>query len=421
MAFVAGLDRLPVELLEAVATLLDFRDICNLRLTARDVAAKSSHGVFKTYFQDKTIRLTAKEQLQEFVRMTQQDQMGCLIQNIQLVAPLAFRQQEWSKQSLGNAMEILCINSAHGCLLSVSMMVEGADNIGRTNWTRGRFGGTSDLPRVWKTAGQLFQATVSALEVSKLPVRSLDIFGSITRCSLACDYFSRIPDHLLLSDSLNGLKQLSISLSHHLVPGSESVTTRSLATGERHTTAICQFLSLCPNLEDLQIRWFYLVSSSNQTDALREEEHFFDRIAESSSQFSHLKRVTLKGIYTSEDALLSFLGKLSQLESLGMEEIHLGSRGKFRPVFDYLFQHRERLGLEHVHFDDLHEERLICFEGPGEPHSPTSDPSDGPNDRTRSETHARNAIRYRPTRGYTLDSAADANWRLRKYRLYGPY
>jgi hypothetical protein len=88
-----SLDGISVEVMEAIVTLLELRDTCSLRLTAREVTAKSSHGMFKTHFRNKKIKLTAGEQLQEFVCMTQPEQVGCLVEHLTLVDLPASRDQ----------------------------------------------------------------------------------------------------------------------------------------------------------------------------------------------------------------------------------------------------------------------------------------------------------------------------------------
>jgi hypothetical protein len=231
---------------------------------------------------------------------------------------------------------------------------------------------------------------------------------------LACDRMATVLEKVDLIASLQGVKQLSMSLSHHHVHEPESVEMRFFATGERNTNAIGQILGLCPQLEDLQLHWYNL-RVANLTDTLLEEQRFFDRIAE-SCRFPSSKRCTLKGIYMSEAALLSFLRHI-HLSSLEMEEVHLHS-GKFRPVFSFLAKHMEQ--LEHVHLDDLWEERLVCFDAPGKPHFPSSGRPSGPHNLTRTGADARRPIQYQFNQGHALGSAEAANWYRQKTLLYGP-
>jgi hypothetical protein len=55
-----------------------------------------------------------------------------------------------------------------------------------------------------------------ALSAGKLPIESLDVFSGVTCCSLSLDRLVTIQE-LDLYTSLQRLKRLSMSLSHHMV------------------------------------------------------------------------------------------------------------------------------------------------------------------------------------------------------------
>lgn len=406
-----GLDGIPVEIMEDIVTLLALPDICSLRLTGREVNSKSSQGIFKSYFRNKTITMSDSEQLHHAVHMTQRQKFGCLVEHLTLVGT-SRNQTEWAKDAtvlLGQVMKNLRLGVAGGCLLSLSLTIK--DGVKYNGNSVIRDG--SDWRSVWKTAAKCFETTMQALSASELPIESLDIFSGVICCSLAFDRLATILE-LDLSASLQRLKRLSMSLSHHVAQKPESEEMQALTTGERHTNAICTFLQHCPVLEDLHLHWYQL-HTPNMTDALSEEHRFFDRVAQ-SCRIPSLKRCTLKGIRVSEAALLSFLRPM-QLNSIEMEEIHLHS-GTFLPVFDYLVDHMEQ--LEYVHLNDLWETRLIYFDAPGEPHFPGSEPPIGPNTITRTGADARMPIKYQHSRGYSLGSAKASNWHRKKVIQYGP-
>lgn len=79
------LDGMPVEIIDSVVSLLTLSDICSLRLTGREVNAKSSQGVFKSHFYNKTVTMSASEQLQRAVSVTQRRRFGCLLKHLTLV------------------------------------------------------------------------------------------------------------------------------------------------------------------------------------------------------------------------------------------------------------------------------------------------------------------------------------------------
>jgi hypothetical protein len=109
--------------------------------------------------------------------------------------------------------------------------------------------GSSKWTSVWETAGDCFEATMHALSASELPIESLEVFSGVTCCSLSLDRLAAIQE-LNLSTSLQRLKRLSMSLSHHMVYklgrklDEESEEMQALTTGERHTMAICKFLNI---------------------------------------------------------------------------------------------------------------------------------------------------------------------------------
>lgn len=458
MAAHPSLDGIPVEAVEIIVNLLAFSDICSLRLTGHELNAKSSQGIFKSHFRSKKIVMTERE-LQTAVYMTQRREVGGLLEHLTLVGLqtcrtqedddidavyilgrprttlaerisnahagrtrntqaglLTSRKQEVDENDaaklLGQAMKNLRLSLTGGSLLSLSLMVD--DLSGGKGYKYWSFKGAaipSARPRIWEAAAQLFQTTAHALGVSELPIESFDIFGGVICCSLACDRIATCLERVNLSVSLRGLKHLSISLSQHVQHEPESEEMQALATGERHTKAICQLLQLCPVLEDLQLHW-YSLWDSNHTAAVAEEVNFLNRVAQ-SCRFPSLKRWSLKGVSTSESTLLTFL-RQTQLDRVEMEEIHLQS-GKFRPVFDYLVEHMQ---LQHVHLDNLWEEDLIYFEAPGEPDFPGSEPS-GPNAITRTGADARKHIKGQFIGGYPLDSAPFSNWCARREKRYG--
>lgn len=79
------LDSLPVELVELIAFCFDIKAACNLRLAGRDIAIKSSGGVFRANYYTKTVKLSDEDQQRRFVKVTQGDQFGCSLQHLTLI------------------------------------------------------------------------------------------------------------------------------------------------------------------------------------------------------------------------------------------------------------------------------------------------------------------------------------------------
>ncbi|KFY68855.1 hypothetical protein V496_00745 [Pseudogymnoascus sp. VKM F-4515 (FW-2607)] len=410
------LDGIPMEIVENIVTLLALSDTCSLRLTGREVSAKSSQGIFKSHFRNKTITTSSSEQLHRAVSMTQRHGFACLLEHLTLVGLPKSRNPKDAAVLLGQTMKNLRLGLAGGCLPSVSLVIEDGVKYEGHRLTKD----SSNWKSVWETAGECFVATMQALSASELPIESLDVFSSVTCCSLSLDRLATIGE-LNLSASLQQLKQLSMSLSHHMVyqlgrkESEESEEMQALATGERHTIAVCKFLQHCsPVLENLHLHW-YRLRTINLSNAISEEQHFFDRVAQ-SCRFPFLKRCILKGIRTSDATLISFLRQV-QLNSFEMEDVHLYS-GEFRLVFDYLVKHMGQ--LEHVHLNDLWESKLIYFDAPGEPHFPGSEPPIGPNTLTRTGADARMPIKYQHSRGFALDTPKCNQWVRKRQVQYGP-
>lgn len=281
----------------------------------REVNAKSSQGIFKSHFFNKTITMSAGEQLHRAVYMTQRQGFGCLLKHLNLVGLPKSRNQKDAAVLLGQSMKNLRLVLAGGCLPSVSLVIKDGVKFEENRLVKG----SSKWISVWETAGDCFEATMHALSASELPVESLDVFSGVSCCSLSLDRLATIQE-LNLSTSLERLKRLSMSLSHHMVYklGSkldeESEEMKALTTGERHTMAICKFLKHCsPVLENLHLHW-YRFRQMDLSNAMFEEQYFFDRVVQ-SCRFPFVKRCTLKGIRTSKATLLSFL-RQTQLNSI---------------------------------------------------------------------------------------------------------
>jgi hypothetical protein len=414
-----ALDGVSTDVLTVIIGLLQFQDICSLRLVSRTLTARSSQA-FQKLFRTKTLKWTSSKQLQEFVHFTQPNGLGCLLQRLTIVAvaPVTSIQHASTKgKLLIDAFTNLRLNSASGGLQSLVLHVEGQDMIGNFVTCEK----IREWKSVWQTAALAFEISFRALAASALPVEELDIFHSIIRCSLACDKIAPILDSIDLSKPLEKLKSLSLSLSLHVAEDG-APETLSLVSAKRHSFALGRLLTLCPQLEKLELHWYQIVpriGAANLNEAQIEEQRFFTHVVK-NAPLSQLRSCKLDGIKTDETTLLAFVQKASKLSNLHMEEVHLLS-GKFGPVFNYLTSRLEH--LEYLHLDDLYESRMICFDGPGKPKMPSIDKSDGPNTLTRvgdENRQRRRKIGYRETRGRPLGSAAAANWRNRHRIRYGP-
>lgn len=381
-----SLNSLPVEVIEAIVNLLDFQDICALRLTARNVSSKSSNGTFRTYFTSKKLQIT-RAPLEQFVRVTQSGQLGRLLQRLTLydnaVSETGDSHADFdAAKLLAQGMENMRNQAPHGCLLSLSLSLNGIEHA------------TPEENR--DAAANLFQVAMSALGSSILPVRSLDTFadfcrhGYYSRCSLACGEITAALSKADFSTSFKQCTKLCLSLSHCLrdIDQEEWRSPLSFDEARRHTRSICDFVNLFSKLEELHLVWEY--EDLEETDAIVEEMHFFNRVAV-SCEFPCLKKCTLQNIRTSETALLSFFQKV-QLVHLSMEIIYLD--GEFDSLFHCLSTSMP--DLDYLHLQQLYPDSGTLY-FPGEPSFAKGRRKMGPLALTRTGPNARRLVI--PSRG----------------------
>lgn len=413
-------DELPFELVEAVTAFLELQDIRNLRLVSHTIAVKSGRRTLKKYFANKTVNWKSRTELRSLVQMTQPQRMGCFLKLLTIKGHAPTASREYSKEIalLTEALTNLRHNSVYGGLESVILTVKGQSVV--------RKGGRAfpdTFPHwrsFWQTASETLEITFQALAESGVSVLKLDIFGSIKRCSLACNKIAPLLERLELSKTLINLKQLSLSLSHHLgeeVESSHDETPEiDLAAGQGYVNDIKRLLELCPHLESLELHWYNL-RRHELSGAQIEERGFFSKIAQLDNHFSQLRHCRLDGIYTDGTALLAFFKQTTQLTSLTMDRVHLKS-GTFAPVFDFLTNHLPH--LTYLHLESLSERNRICFDGQGKPWLPSTCPTNGPNELTRTGVDCQRAIEYRFFEGHVQGSLELIKWRRRQALLYGP-
>lgn len=416
-------DELPFEVVEAVTAFLELGDICNLRLVSRTIAAKSGRGTLKKYFANKTINWTSTTQLQSFVELTRPQCMGCFLKSLTINdrAPTGSRTFSEEIALLTEALTNLRHNSVYGGLQAVILTVHGQSIV-----HNGSMVFPESFPNwrsVWQTAFRTFEITSQALADSGVSVQKLDIFGSINRCSLACNIIAPTLERVNLSKTLMNLKHLSLSLSHHMVEEVEEVEDSNdetaevgLAAGKGYVDDIKRWLERCPQLERLELHW-YKLRSHELSEAQIEEQRFFSQIAQLDNHFSKLRNCRLDGIHTDGDSLLAFFRQTIQLASLTMDHVHL-KWGIFAPVFDHLTNHLPH--LTHLYLDSLSESSIICFDDPGRPYLPSTCDTNGPSHLTRTGADCQRAISYRFFKGRVKGSPDVIRWRRRQALLYGP-
>src|SRR6201999_3627374 len=117
----------------------------------------------------------------------------------------------------------------------------------------------------WDAALRTFNVTMAALDESQLSVeKHLDIFGSLTGCSLSCDVLVAFAQNSVPTHIFGSLKKLTLSLSapHHAAatenqPDGAMATETEAKIQSRYSTQvlqnIMQLLRIMPDLEILEL------------------------------------------------------------------------------------------------------------------------------------------------------------------------
>lgn len=405
------LDELPVEVLETIVQLLGLRDVRKLRLTNTSLSAKTSKGHFKTYFSRKKIQVYTDDDLRQLVQLTQNGWMGTLLQDLVVSGRVHADPRrrtipcEGATELLGEAFSNVQRNSVRGGLNSLTLTVETCGVGGKAMEIQK----IKDWRQVWNVAASTFQITVKSLQLSELPVKKIDIFGDVLRCSLAIDRFATGLSELELST----LQELSLNLSNHVLVEGEDEQADPLQLAEQHTNDVCRFLQACPSLRSLKLRW-YKIKVDGPSPALTEEEDLFHRLA-TSVDFGTLRNCSLFGLHVQIADLLNLL-RTTHLERLSIGEINLPHES-WGQVFDQIVRQEN---LEYLDLENLYEgNRPIYFDAPGEPPYPLPEPI-GPISLTREGEDARRPVVFNQTRLPPFDSAALSRWRARRAWMRGP-
>ncbi|EXJ91004.1 hypothetical protein A1O1_04111 [Capronia coronata CBS 617.96] len=391
-------DELPQEIIDAVAALLDLQSLRNLRLTSRSIAAKVTNARgFQAYFLSKEIRLFDIGQLREFGPQTEPQRCGRLVRHLTLVSN--GKVQIPAKRKLAR-VGVENLGCASPISITLTMQHEEPPSV-------------KDWLRIWRAAAETFHNTALALSTAGVPVQAFDLFGQTRWCSLACDQLTQTLAVVDLPASFKHLKKLSLCLSQHALKR-HGKREESRVAGQMNTRALCEFLALFPELEDLELRW-YKLHARKCTDALQEESRYFERIVE-LCRFPRLRQCALRGVFTTADTLLSFLRRL-RINSLTMVDVTVRP-GFFRPIFDHVVNHMDT--LEYLHLDQLSEKKLLHFEGPGEPHFRSIGRRVGPMDLTRVGSAIHDPISYHFATGRQLGSYEFMEFLRQNYNNYGP-
>ncbi|OQO01326.1 hypothetical protein B0A48_12881 [Cryoendolithus antarcticus] len=160
-----------------------------------------------------------------------------------------------------------------------------------------------------------------AVKASAIPIETVDLYGSISRCAMS---FHRI-EHFGAVLEISTLKSLVL-----FVTSNEKLEDGGCHIDHSHI--ISALLSQLSRLERLDLRWCN-ARRTDLTGADLVDRLFFADVAPLS--FTSLNGLSLKGIYTTSTNLLTFLQRHVQLRILCLERVKLLD-GTFDPIFGHM-------------------------------------------------------------------------------------
>jgi hypothetical protein len=369
---------LPHEIVEMTVCRLECRDICNLRLVNRAIDAASTQTHYKSFFvSDKTVELgsSAVSKLADFI---QHSRFAPHLQNLKITAGTEGRDQgttTYASQDadiLRRTFRSLCKlhRQPHQyCLRSLSVEIARDTTRSRklifvTQLESGLAAATSTA----RTALRLFNE-------SDMPIEQLHLLYHSRACGVPCCIFESPFGSDQPSSNWSRLRCLSLSLTQHVRASPEvgldegtdeptyDVTEESTHAGDRRVQAVVDFFSLLSNVEELNLHLYdSRIPIHTETAADHAENHCFDKVF-LTVPFHKLKHLTLRGLQTTQTALLKILTTPS-LEQVHLADVHLNS--SFRPIIDCITS--PDTALTQFHLDDIYEYgKLIHFAIPGRP------------------------------------------------------
>ncbi|KAJ4118814.1 hypothetical protein NW765_007999 [Fusarium oxysporum] len=347
-----GLESCPEPVVECIVQLLDLDDICNLRLTCKSLALRSSHYRFRTFFRSKHIKLMV-EALRTFAEGIQSGGLQSLIQHLYLVgivdeceSPKPERQNYWQNEETRRTQEVNILSQAFNGLAKYSK--NGSPRLLTLRVAIVRNGEETTLPAdsgplvalqksVWLRTMHTFDTVVSALAASSLRIDGLNIFSEpdMHCSSLACDQINAIEwNDSGFAKTLATLRSLSISLSTRVFAfprapqenkqdvgrssKRDAAEVQAEAEDENDFVGLSRLLRLCNQLENLEINYLRIPVGYSALVGHFYYETILQRIVE-LDRLPILKRCKFSGISAKETDLLGFIQR-ARVRELSLEK-----------------------------------------------------------------------------------------------------
>lgn len=422
-------------------------DVAALRLTCRTLE-RNSYNSFTNLFRYRTILLTP-ESLNNFVAMTQRDELGCLLRSctIQGVAQDELAQQnddvDGGDKRDAELQRLLTQGftnlATHGQSRSLTSLTLGiAARVKLRSGSLLRPPHFRSARAIWKRARETFDIVMAALHESQLVVEDeLNVFTDTVGCSLEVNHFTAIHRRFLSFNPLQTITTLRLSISLEYTSDSDTYyifnndedllhsdfrSDFQIVQSDGVLQIVRQVLARCmPDVERLEVHW-YTVGIDLLTEAPLFTETLFDKQIELPRL--SLKECRLYGVGASPQQLFEFIDGVRP-KALTLTDLCM-INGSWDSVISHLTD--PATAIESFHLDDLAvrgdgQQRLVHFAAPGGPKFRYGDNAGWPSTITRPPGTAKEHLRYREI-ARDLDTDTQSNaftyWRQLRAARNGP-
>lgn len=394
---------LPNEVLDLLLFHLDLASAKNLRLTSTSMAKRCEAPGFKRFFTNKEIELT-EEGLRGIWALIIHPVFGPAVRNLTVVA-VCYDASRWAwayRQATRNGLtpKTSTALGAHQNLAQLGKMLQLRGNL--KEWlvdeaaqsltqifkklgslssltldTRTYQHPGSDVPSlhlpegvdwhaIWYEATRALKLVTKAMVKSRVAIETFSIFDGTAASPVSgkvqAKALHKLAEYLNERDfvpSANAIRNLTLAFSTRTpkprqtqldaADDDDNLVCRPLpshssrARDPLNFPGVADFLKLTPNLESLDLRMYNTLDGSPHGYA-----KIFVAIA-AGVRLRNLKRLVLRGIWTSEDALLRFLRCHPNIEALDLRDVHLVGANWEKTLSHFpKMRHLQNLHLENL-------------------------------------------------------------------------
>ncbi|CAI7644721.1 unnamed protein product [Penicillium pancosmium] len=212
---------------------------------------------------------------------------------------------------------------------------------GKTNW----------YP-VWMRASRTYCITMEAITQSNIELKTLIVYQRTSRCSKGIECLSLSISNKVTTGATDRPPRTPIACHAVAWYGKRPANAAYISSlggitsgGNENFDGLARLLNLTSNLKTLDIHMY------NTKQEKFVDSHFIFEAVSRETLLPHLRKCSFGGIITTEDSLIQFLSKHSNIAILALNQIQLPSEESWKPVFAHLEQSMP--GLEHLHLSTL--------------------------------------------------------------------